>query len=197
MGGGVERWIRRALRRAAGARATDPRGRRIVAVIECILNQNARDRGAATFAALNWDVVRLCRDHAVGIVQLPCPEREFLGLERARPPGVSIREALDSAEGRLCCRRLSVRAADSLEQHLRGGDRLVAVLGGNPESPGCAVHDALPGLLPESGVLMRELRCELAGRGIDVPFRGIRDADPALLAEDLAWLERVFSEGKP
>jgi hypothetical protein len=42
---------------------------------------------------------------------------------------------------------------------------------------------------------MRELQRELRARNIDVAFRGIRDADPVALAEDLAWLERVLAAG--
>ncbi len=52
-------------------RPVDGRGRRIVAVIECLLNQNARDAGAANSAAMTWDLVSLCREHDVGLLQMP------------------------------------------------------------------------------------------------------------------------------
>lgn len=42
---------------------------------------------------------------------------------------------------------------------------------------------------------MRELQAELRKRGIEVPFKGMRDHDSTLLAEDLEWLEGVLSEG--
>jgi hypothetical protein len=41
---------------------------------------------------------------------------------------------------------------------------------------------------------MRELHDELRHRNIDVPFRGIRDCDPRMMAEDIKWLEGVFSQ---
>ena len=41
---------------------------------------------------------------------------------------------------------------------------------------------------------MRELQDELRQRNIDVPFRGIRDDDPGMLAADITWLEGVFSK---
>jgi hypothetical protein len=42
---------------------------------------------------------------------------------------------------------------------------------------------------------MRELQDQLRERNLEVPFRGIRDCDPSMMAEDIRWLEGVFSEG--
>jgi len=177
----------------AGVR--DARRRRIVVAIDCILNQNARDTGAAAFPAANWEVLRLCKEHEVGLVQMPCPELACLGLARKRAPGASIREALDTTEGRECCRRISGEIGARLQEYVHQGHQILAVLGGNPDSPGCGVHPGPHGLLATSGVLMRELQDELRERKIDVPFRGIRDDDPSKMAEDIKWLEGVFSKG--
>jgi hypothetical protein len=57
------------------------------------------------------------------------------------------------------------------------------------------VHVGPHGLLTTSGVFMRELEDELRQRNIEVPFRGIRDCDPGMMAEDIEWLEGVFSKG--
>jgi predicted secreted protein len=172
----------------------DGRRRRIVLVIECILNQNARDAGAAAFPALNWEVLRLCHAYEVGVVQMPCPEIASLGFARTRPPGTSIRAALDTKEGRERCRRISVTIVDRIQEYVDQGYQLLAILGGNPDSPGCAVHVGGQGLLPTSGVLIRELEAELRERNLEAPFRGIRDCDPDTMAEDLKWLEGVFSQ---
>ncbi len=162
-------------------------------MIECVLNQNARDAGAASTPALNAGVLELCAAHAVGVVQIPCPEIAVLGCARARRPGESIRAALDTPVGRERCREISVAIGERLAAYVADRCRLLAVLGGNGQSPGCAVHAGDEGLLDTSGVLMRELQRELRARGIDVAFRGLRDADPALLAEDIAWLDRLFA----
>ncbi|MDP1901052.1 MAG: hypothetical protein Q8K96_11440 [Rubrivivax sp.] len=175
----------------------DSRGRRIVAVIECILNQNARDEGAASSPALSWEVVALCHEHGVGMVQLPCPEIACLGMARARAPGGSIRAALDTEAGRARCAEISAQAADRLETYARAGYRVLAVLGGNPQSPGCAVHLDGQALQSSSGVFMRELQSELRRRGLEMPFRGLRDSDPALLADDLQWLAQRFDAPGP
>ena len=173
-------------------RGNDRRSCRLVAVIDCILNQNARDAGAAAFPAMNWEVIRLCNEYNVGILQMPCPEIGFLGFHRKRQSGESIREALDTVEGGKFCRRISVDVADRMDNYLCQGYSILAILGGNPKSPGCAVQSNHSGSSAASGVFMRELQDELQRRGIVAPFRGIRDYDPEMLAQDLEWLKGVF-----
>lgn len=175
------------------ARPLDGRGRRIVAVIECLLNQNARDAGAARSAAMTSEVTSLCQAHAVGLLQMPCPEIACLGLARTRRPGQSIRSAMLTQACGQGCVQLSVGVVDRIQAYVDAGYRVLAVLGGNPQSPGCAVHQDGSGLLPTSGVLMLALQAELRRRGLEIPFRGMRDSDDALLAEDLQWLAGVFS----
>ena len=180
---------------AKPASRDDARGGRFVVVIECLLNQNARDRGAAAYSAVNDAVVALCVRHGVGLLQLPCPEIRFLGPDRARPPGVRIRDRLDTPAGRQCCREISDEVVDRVHGYLEHGVELVAILGGNPESPGCAVHPVASGAeAPDarSGILMQTLAEALEAASIRVPFRGIRDCRPEWLEADLRWLEERF-----
>lgn len=173
-------------------RPADGRGHRFVAVIDCILNQNVRDAGAAVSPAMNLALLELCHEHAVGILQMPCPEIAALGFPRTRPAGQTIRQALDTASGRRACAALAVGVADRIVGQLAAGDRLLAILGGNLRSPGCAVHGDGNGVHGDSGVFIQELQGELGRRGLTPPFRGIRDAAPELLAEDLLWLRQLI-----
>ncbi len=168
---------------------TDERSNRFVAVIECALNQNARDAGAACFPDMNFELLELCHRHGVGILQMPCPEVAALGPERKRPPGKSLHEAMDSDAGRCSCRSLAWEVSNAIDAYTARGCELVAVLGGNPLSPGCAVHEGANGLHEQSGVFMQALQAELRRRKCDPTFRGMRDHDPDLLREDLAWLQ--------
>lgn len=165
----------------------------MVAVIECVLNQNARDAGAASFAAMAWDVVQLCQKHGVALVQMPCPEIACLGPARERPAGVSLRAAIDTPAGRQCCAQIGADVAGRLQAYLDAGCSVLAVLGGNLQSPGCAVHQDATGLTPASGVLMIELQAELRRRRLEIPFRGLRDSDAAAWAQDMLWLDRTLS----
>lgn len=170
----------------------DDRGRRLVAVIDCILNQNARDRGAARFPAMNFELLRLCHEHRVGVIQMPCPEIAALGFNRERKSGETIRAALDTEAGRRCCAQIASGAADRIESYVAQNYQLLAILGGNPRSPGCAVHGDEDGLLVNSGVFMKALQAELRKRNLETPFKGMRDSDPELLAQDLQWLRELF-----
>jgi hypothetical protein len=100
---------------------------------------------------------------------------------------------LDTPAGRACCAALAEAVADRLLDYARNGCAVVAILGGNAASPGCAVHPGAAGLSAASGVFMRELARALDDCGLAVPFRGVRDADPAAEREDLDWLERRLS----
>ena len=172
---------------------SDARGRRFVAVIECLLNQNARDDGAASAPALDCRLVQICHDHQVGILQMSCPEIHVLGFSRQRPRGQRIRDALNDGACVARCQALAQDTADRIEVYLDQGYALAAVLGGNPESPGCAVHLASGGLDERSGLLMKQIQSELRRRGHAPVFLAIRDHDPELHRLDLAAFERLFS----
>lgn len=184
------------LRRRVGRLPLDCRSGRLLAVIHCVLDQNVRDAGAASFPASNWAVLDLCREYQIGLLQMPCPELRCLGMSRNRPSNVSLRAALDTTQGRACCRQLAEEVADVMAAHTKAGRRIVALLGGNSQSPGCAVHQAQAGLGAMSGIFMLELEAELRGRRdprLEIPFLALRDADPQLLAEDLGRLEDLFN----
>jgi len=175
----------------------DKRSMKIVAVIHCIVNQNSRAPGAAVFPAMNTKVIEVLKKHEVGVLQMPCPEMICLGFPRSRPEGASIWDVLDTKEGRECCRKLSIFVADQIEEFLKHGFKVLAILGGDVNSPGCAVHlskEDMYKLEKGSGVFMKELHAELSKRGIKIPFRGIRDSDPEKLMEDVNWLDNLLSK---
>lgn len=177
-------------------RPSDKRGKRMVFVIECILNQNSRDIGAASYKAMNSEVINLCMKYHVGMVQIPCPEMICLGFGRERNPGQSIRDILDTESGRRCCADLAKIVGGRIKEYIASGNKVLAVLGGNPESPGCAVHygmrDTGHKLSGQSGVFMQALFRELSQIQIDVPFLGIRDCRSDWLVSDLQSLKLIF-----
>jgi len=173
----------------------DPRNGRLVFLIECHLNQNARDLGAAENPAVTQEVIALLADAGIGMAQIPCPEIACLGFERQRPPGKSIRQALGASQPAACCQRLAVATADRIQCYLAQKFDVLGVLGGNEQSPGCAVHSTNATdtqLSDRSGIFMQALASELAHRGLEIKFHGMRDADAELLNEDLNWLRNQF-----
>lgn len=172
---------------------TDARRGRFLAVIECHLNQNVRDDGTARFPAMNVDFVRLCERYGVGLMSIPCPEIEALGTERRRPRDTTIREALENEPGQSRCFHLAERVAARIDTRERQGAQLVAIVGGNPKSPGCAVHCVGKGLTDESGVFMKALETALNAYGPPRHFMALRDHDPAALREDLDQIEEALA----
>jgi len=168
--------------------SSDSRSRKVVVLIECHLNQNARDPGAARYPAINHELLDLLRDASAGLLQIACPEMHCLGLARERPRGTSLREVMDTPESRAKCRDLAQDVADRIEDYTRNGVEVVAVLGGDIDSPGCAVHEESTGLAPQSGIFMQELGAELRSRRLKVPFRGIRESWRDAFESDLRWL---------
>jgi predicted secreted protein len=172
----------------------DARGRLMVATINCAVNHNARAGSAARYPGMNDRLVDVLRKHAAGIIQMPCPERVVIDLPRTRGEGVTIREAMETPERLELCRKLAVAAADEIEEFGANGYTVAAILGGDVKSPGCAVpadttaeEDRAAG--HEWGVFTGMLREELAGRGIEIPIRGIRDSAEETLRADLEWLD--------
>jgi predicted secreted protein len=175
----------------------DPRSGRLVLAIECLANQNARDLGAANAPCCDRLLLQILMSAGVGMVQIPCPEIQCLGFSRERPPGSGIRSLLERPAGRACCRSLARRVADQAAVYRDQGFEVLAVLGGNSQSPACAVHppEVMPRALePESGLFMQELAAALTARGLEVPLWAVRDADARLHAQDLERL-RTRLEG--
>lgn len=127
----------------------------------------------------------------VGMVQIPCPEMSCLGFDRERKPGQSIWDVLDTKSGLHCCADLAGAVVDRMKDYISSRNKILAVLGGNPESPGCAVHYELE-LSGKSGVFMQVLFRELSRIQIHVPFLGIRDCRSDWLLSYLQSLELLF-----
>jgi predicted secreted protein len=175
----------------------DARSKRIIAVIHCILNQNTRDPGAAISPAVSEKIVNMLLKHHVGIIQLPCPEMVCLGLKRTRPKGFSIRDALNTYSGVRCCQSLSKTVADQIEEHVLNRDMVLGIVGGDVESPGCAVHRKVNSekgseLMEKSGVFMRALESELLMRGLQIPFFPVRESSIQEYHEDLESLDQML-----
>jgi len=141
-------------------------GEKVVTVAaHCLLNPLTRVKGLAPVPFLPEGP----------IVQLPCPEALYLGLER----WAVTRNQLDVPQFRRFCRALIEDYVDLLEMLARqGGSLRIVGLAGSPSCgvittssgymgglPGAAEHTHVSG----RGVFMEELLAELERRG--VPFR--------------------------
>ena len=53
------------------------RGKKVVFISHCLLNQNAMAVGKESFAGSVKDLLELFSESGIGIVQLDCPQLEF------------------------------------------------------------------------------------------------------------------------
>jgi predicted secreted protein len=147
-------------------------------VAHCVLNQNSRVAGGAYCPGVYSPFVEELRGRGWQLVQLPCPELAFAGLNRFW----AVREQYDTVAFRRHCRRIVDGVAGAVAAHLARGDEVVLV--GVDGSPTMGVHvtssDAARGGRPQwpegtpelgdgPGILIEELIAELMARGIAQP----------------------------
>jgi predicted secreted protein len=148
---------------------------KVAFVAHCLLNQNAKVIGGAVCPGVYSPLVEELRARDWQLVQMPCPELTFTGMNRFW----AVREQYDTVAYRRHCRRIVGAVAGAVAAHLERGDEVVLIglegspsmgvrltssdpeRGGRPEWP-----DGAPELEPGRGILIEELLNELAERGL-------------------------------
>jgi uncharacterized protein YbbK (DUF523 family) len=136
-------------------RLGDHRGRRVVFLAHCLLNENTRYLGGAGREGAIHEILEPCLKQGVGIVQLPCPEQHawggalkrglllFYGSERTlryRFRGVLLRVFVWYT--RRIYRKLARVTADQIRDYETSGMTVLGVIGVDA-SPSCGVHRTL------------------------------------------------------
>jgi predicted secreted protein len=126
----------------------DARSKSVIFLAHCILNQNAISDGTATLPASMDQILDLLRASKVGIVQMPCPELNCLGLDRMDAGGRARPVVVENSRIRILLSQKS--AADSLadladqvgfqiREYVTHGFAVKGVVGIN-RSPSCGVE---------------------------------------------------------
>lgn len=171
----------------------DRRGRRMVMLAHCLLNQNAKVAGLASHPGVFSPLAPVLTEAGVGVVQLPCPEFQHLGP--SRPLGTDTVEQYDTPAYRAACAEIARRAAAGAASYRDAGYHILAVLGVEG-SPSCGVA-RVPRLIepdrselrPGMGIFTQALEDQFRTSGLAAPFLGIPESP---WAGDLpAALERL------
>jgi predicted secreted protein len=140
----------------------EAKGKEISVVAHCILNPCTRVKG----------LLQLNYEPAGSVIQLPCPEAIYLGLDR----WAVTRNQIDVPEFRRFCSRLIEPYADLMEMLASKGYSLKIV--GVCKSPSCGVRTTTSGYsggrvrasehehIAGMGVFMDVLAAELGRRGV-------------------------------
>ena len=141
--------------RVLADRLPDERGRRVVFVSHCLLNENTRYLGGAFRPGGVVELIGELSDQGVGICQMPCPEQRAWGgvlkrrmllaygargtpLYRARGPLLW----LFIAHTRAVYRGLARAVARDISDYARSGVTVVGIIGVGA-SPSCGVRTTL------------------------------------------------------
>lgn len=163
---------------------TDNRSKQIIFTAHCIHNQNSISDGTADYPACIKPVVELLAASNVGVVQLPCPELNCLGLDRGNINGANspvvventrIRKELLQDEARAKLNALVQNVVYQIEEYTKHGFEIKGIVGIN-RSPSCGVETTSDNNeeVPGSGVFMQTLHDELTAKNIDIKFVGIK-----------------------
>ncbi len=166
----------------------DRRSKRVMLVAHCVFNQNAKIDRCAYYPGIVKKVAKALINAGVGIIQMPCPELCYLGLDRQVNRDVSTTvESEDTRvgwrmaeEGGIAvCRRLADDLIYQIEEYQKHGFEIVGLIGING-SPTCGVEMSWfnDQEQREPGVFIRVLREALHTKGISLPMRGIKVYKP-------------------
>ncbi|MBN1458655.1 MAG: hypothetical protein JXA57_03905 [Armatimonadetes bacterium] len=177
----------------------DQRSRKVILVLHCLLNQNARIDGCGYFPGAMGEAAEAVVASGIGVVQMPCPELHCLGLDRSgrlrAGKDIGIREALLEGKGESACDRLVALVLRDVNEYLQHGFEVIGVIG-NDGSPACGVNitSYLEGEASGEGAFMMKLRKELTTRGLDLPFVALRDHEWAERTAEIKKLLAAASE---
>jgi predicted secreted protein len=183
----------------------DCRGKKIVFLAHCVLNQNAKlDRCAHHQGAIT-KLINVLLENGIGIVQLECPEMLYLGLDR-ESDSASISN-IESEDTRIADRmaehgaqaivdRIARNTVQQIVDYQKNGFIVLGLIGING-SPTCGVettwangHEPLG-----QGVLISSISRHLRDAGQVVPMRGIKALDVDHAVETI--LEIIHASGAP
>lgn len=128
------------------------RSKQILIVSHCILNQNTVIPDEARAAGAVISAVEWAMKQGYGLLQLPCPEFTFLGLDR--PP--MTYEQYNTPEYRKHCREILKPVLSQAEDYIKNGYEIAGILG-IQSSPSCD---------PTRGIFMEELTAMFSEEGI-------------------------------
>ncbi|WP_456471719.1 CD3072 family TudS-related putative desulfidase [Methanocaldococcus sp.] len=129
------------------------KSKKIAIVSHCILNQNSVVKGLERSFNLFKKVVITLLNNDYGIIQLPCPEMLYLGIDREG----RTKEEYDTKEYRELCRNILKPIIEYLKEYKKENFKFILI--GIEGSPTCGIFKTVTrdGLTEGSGILMEEL----------------------------------------
>lgn len=157
----------------------DSRGKKVVFVANCLLNANSEARGYAHYPGICKEFFNIINKYELGIIQLPCPETLYLGVQRWWGTA-----ALNDNPGyHKACRAYIIPMVDYMESFIKMGYKIVGIIGSKGSAScgsfytneasdwgGCPnLIETEVSIIAGKGTMMEELNKEILDRGIQMP----------------------------
>ncbi|MBU2700595.1 putative secreted protein [Sporomusaceae bacterium BoRhaA] len=166
----------------------DKRSKKIVLVAHCILNQNSKIDACAYYPGAILEATKTLLNADVGIIQMPCPELLYLGLDREADPTANctiesedtrVAFRMKEEQAKTLCQSLVDCIVYQVEEYIKHGFQIVGLIGING-SPTCGIETtwADDHALDGRGVFIDTLEQSLKNKSIFIKLVGIRAKDP-------------------
>lgn len=166
----------------------DKRSKKLLIVAHCILNQNSKLAGWAYYPGAVTNIAYPLMGSGYGIIQLPCAELLYLGLNREFAQDTNttdgkadteIGHRMNDTRRRALCRKLLEDSFLQVDQYRKHGFETVGIIGSNGSTTCGAETTWADGReIPGPGVLIQLLQDWLKQRGMHVRATGIKAYDP-------------------
>jgi len=126
----------------------DKRGKKIVLVAHCFFNQNSKIDECAHYPGAILEAAKALINTEVGIIQMPCPEMFYLGLDRQADPKVNravasedtrVAKRMQEEQSKILCKSMADSIVYQVEEYTKHGFHIVGLIGMNG-SPTCGVN---------------------------------------------------------
>jgi len=171
----------------------DKRGKKVVLVSHCILNQNTKLDRCAHYSGAISEVVQLLLEKGIGIIQMPCPEMFRLGLDRQ--VALSTDPTIESEDTRIAkimidkksqeiCERMAEDVLYQIEEYINNDFEVIGLIGING-SPTCGIETTWADFkeFKGYGAFIKALDSKLSMSGIKLKMTGIKAHDPISAVE--------------
>lgn len=166
----------------------DKRGKKIVLVAHCFLNQNSKIDECAHYPGVILEATKALIDTEVGIIQMPCPEIFYLGLDRevdlrtsrtVESEDTRVAKRMQEEKSKALCKSMVDSIVYQVEEYIKHGFCIVGLIGMNG-SPTCGInttwYDGQE--LEGKGIFIEILEKALKDKDIFINMVGITARDP-------------------
>lgn len=166
----------------------DRRSKKVIFIAHCIINQNAKSDGTASYPSQINEVMNLINSSDYGIIQMPCPELQCLGLDRGDKNGSDrpvieensrIREEMTKKDAFVKSKNLVDTVVYQISEYIKNGFEIKGIIGIN-RSPSCGVESTSKGNqeIDGQGTFIENLQNELQKREFQIETVGIKVYEP-------------------